>query len=374
MRVSQANPAPDLIDFGIGQPGFDLLPAELLRQAGQARLDGKDTSFLNYGLEQGDEFLRHALARFLSEQYASPVDPAHLFISAGASSALALICMLYTKPGDVVLVEEPSYFLALRIFADYGLRVISLPVDDAGLDPDAVETILSQYRPTLLYTIPTFQNPTGVTLSPTRRARLAELARQHDFLIVADEVYHSLSYASSPPRPMAAYAGEGHVLSIGSFSKILAPGLRLGWIQAAPEQIARVTNCGLVDSGGGMNPLAAALVRPLLENGGQNEYLTELRTTYAARVNALNAALARELGDRARWRRPEGGFFFWLELLPEYDTDALLDKARLQRVSFQPGPKFSSRNGLHHCLRLSFAFYAIPQLEEGARRLAKAVR
>jgi DNA-binding transcriptional MocR family regulator len=378
LRAAQVNPRPDFIDFGIGQPGFDLLPAQALQRAAQTRLDGRDSTFLNYGIEQGDGFFRHALAAFLTGEYGWAVDPDELFVTTGASTALSLICTLFTRRGDVVFVEEPTYFLALRIFEDHGLQVVGLPMDGAGIDPEALEMMARRHRPVFLYTIPTFQNPTGVTLSGARRERLVALAREYGFLIVADEVYHSLAYSTTPPAPLAAHTATQQVISIGSFSKILAPGLRVGWLQAAPDLIARFVSCGLLDSGGGLNPFTSALLQPLLDGGEQGRYLDHLRGVYGTRIATLDAALRSALAEYPqgdiRFDRPDGGFFFWLRLPNGMDADALQQQAAAEGVGYQPGVRFSSRGGLQNRMRLSFAFYDEPALEEGARRLARVLQ
>lgn len=228
IRTTQANPGPNFINFGIGQPGLDLLPLDFIRQAADLRMRAGDTTLLNYGYELGDGYFRLALAHFLGRGYGIPVGAEFLMTTAGASQALDLICSRFSKPGDVVFVEEPTYFLALRIFADHGLEVVGLPTDDDGLVIDSLVDALVDRQPAFIYTVPTFQNPTGITMAEERRQQLVALAQAHDFLVVADEVYHLLDYAMLPPYPFAGYIDGERVLSIGSFSKILAPGLRLG--------------------------------------------------------------------------------------------------------------------------------------------------
>ena len=372
-QTTQAHAAPDVIDFGAGHPADALLPRTLLQEAAALRLAQPDSSLLQYGLEQGDGYFRYALAQFLARRYASPVDMEHLVVTSGASQALDLICTLYTQPGDVVFVEDPTYFLALRIFADHRLRAVPIPTDAHGLDVDALEMALASQRPTLLYTIPTHQNPSGFTLPQERRTRLVELSAQHGFLIVADEVYHLLSYAAAPPPPLAAYADSGTVLGLGSFSKILAPGLRLGWVQAAPQHMHRLYTSGLLDSGGGLNPFTSGLVRTVLEEGWQDEYLAQLHGVYRQRITALHAALQEHLGDLVTYAIPTGGYFFWLRLPTEIDAAALFARAAAHKVSFRPGVRFSSRDALHNYLRLSFAYYDEAELAEGVRRLKAAM-
>lgn len=372
VRTNQIHLAPGRIDLGIGQPGFDLLPVDLLRRAADHRLAQGNPYLLNYGYEQGDGYTRLALAEFLTQQYGTPVDPDHLFLTAGASQGLDLICTLFSQAGDVIFVEEPSYFLALRIFADHRLRVVSLPTDADGLDLDALEAALTQQRPAFLYTIPTFQNPAGVTLSAPRRARLAQIAAAHDLLIIADEVYHLLAYSAAPPPPLALSAGQAPVLALGSFSKILAPGLRVGWVQGSPGLIQKLTLCGLADSGGGLNHFTAAIVRSVLELGWLDPYFDQLKAIYGARADVLAAALRRDL-PQAQFDPAQGGFFLWLRLPSEVDTEALLPAAHRHGVGYQPGVRFSSREGLGNYLRLSFAFFGAAELREGAARLAETI-
>ncbi len=372
VRSTQVSLPPGMVHFGIGQPDFSLLPMQLMATAAAHRLAQGDPSLLNYGAEQGDGYFRLALADFLAAAYGQAVDAERLLVTGGASQGLDLICTLFARRGDVIFVEEPSYFLALRIFADHGLRVLSLPTDADGLDLDALEQALAMHQPAFLYTIPTFQNPTGATLPPSRRARLAELSRRHDLLIVADEVYHLLNYGAPPPAPLAAYADEASILSLGSFSKILAPGLRLGWMQGTPAAIEKVALCGLTDSGGSLNHFTSGLVRSLLELELLGPYIAQLKAVYAARAQALSAALRRELPD-ATFADAIGGFFLWVTLPEAVDTSRLLETAQRFQVGFQPGVNFSSQGGLRHAMRLCFAFHNIPALELGVVRLRQAL-
>ena len=230
--ITQINVSPEVIDLGLGDPDEDLFPLELLQRSAEAYFASGDRQPLQYGAEAGNGYFREALADFLAKASGASIAPESLFVTAGASSALDLICTLYTCPGDTIFVEEPSYFLALRIFADHGLRAVPIPMDDDGLRIDVLEEELTRQRPKLVYTIPTFQNPSGRTLSQARREKLVEIAQRDNFLVVADEVYHFLGYTQAPPQPFAAFAKDvEQVISVNSFSKILAPGLRLGWMQ-----------------------------------------------------------------------------------------------------------------------------------------------
>lgn len=362
-----------MIDLAIGQPSPWLLPVEAMAKAAAHCTGHPDCVLLAYGAEQGDGHFRVALSKFLGKIYLQPIDAAQLLVTNGASQAIDLICTLFSKAGDTIFVEEPTYFLARKIFADHQLKPVSLPMDADGLIVDALEEELKRTRPAFLYTIPTYHNPTSVCLSASRREKLVELSRRHDIMVVADEVYHPLSYTSAPPPPLAVSCVSAKVISLGSFSKILAPGLRLGWLQAAPALVERIVQCGLLDSGGGLNPFTSGVVRSAMELGLMDENLTLLKETYSRRMQTMGAALRSRLPASARFIDPAGGFFIWLSLPEGTDTLDLLAKAKSRNVEFMPGSKFSSRQGLKNCLRLSFAYYDTPELLEGVERLAAVV-
>lgn len=361
------------IDLGIGQPSLSLLPTPMFREAAAHRLGRGEPHILQYGAAQGDGYFRRTLARFLTQHHGVPAEMDQLLITAGASQALDLICTRLTRPGDTIFVEEPSYFLALLIFRDFRLNVVGIPMDDQGLIVEALEEELRKHRPVLLYTIPAFHNPSGVTLSAERRARLVALSQAFGFTIVADEVYQMLHYTTVPPPPLAAHIGTGSVLSLGSFSKILAPGLRLGWIQAAPARLAELLHAGLLESGGGLNPFTSGIVQSVIELGLQETCLAHLTTVYAARAAALTNAVRQYLPESVEMTEPAGGLFLWMRLREQRDAQELLATAERHEVSFQPGSKFSSSGGLRDCLRLSFAYYEIDQLIEGVARLGRAL-
>lgn len=373
MQITQLNIPPRMIDLGVGQPSISLLPLDKIKQAAEHRMNQGDASILQYGVEQGGGYFRHALSQFLSGGYRTAVDPDQLFITAGASQGLDLICTHFAQAGDTIFVEEPSYFLALRIFADHRLKIISLPIDENGLIIDALEEKLTEHNPAFVYTIPTFHNPSSVTMSASRRESLVHLSEKHRFLIIADEVYHLLAYTVTPPPPMVTYDNTGAVLSLGSFSKILAPGLRLGWIQAKPALVNRLTQSGLLESGGGLNPFTSSLVQSALELGLQRDHLAYLKRVYRLRSKSLSTSLNDLLPPSVTFTEPGGGFFIWLRLPDGADTEALWIAARQRGVNFQPGPGFSSRRGLQNYLRLSFVYYDIEELREGSKRLASVL-
>jgi 2-aminoadipate transaminase len=370
-QTTQAWAPSDVVDFGIGHPQDAILPTDLFRAA---MAKGIEPYPLQYGTELGDGYLRLALAEFLTDSYGVTCNPEPMFITNGNSQAIDQVCSVFAQPGDVVFVEEPSYFLALDIFRQHHLRIVGIPVDDDGLRIDALEAALAVERPAFIYIIPTFQNPTGCTLPLDRRERMVALAQEHEFLIVADEVYHLLSYTSTVPPPMAAWADSGVVLSLGTFTKILAPGLRLGWIQAAMPLIQRLAAAGFILSGGGLNPFTSAIVKTLIEDGSLRNYLNFLRTTYRERVMVMDASLSAHFPQTVKYYVPAGGYFFWLRFPDGTDTATFLPKAAEHKVGFRSGSKFTVDGSLAHYMRLSFAYYDSPTIERGIASLAKAIR
>lgn len=377
-RVAQVAEKENVINLGIGQPEMAILPNEQIQAAMLEYWADPHPHYLAYGHEPGPDNLRHALATFLTAEADDPTAYDDLFISGGASQALDLICTLYTKPGDSIFIEEPTYFLALRIFEDHHLNMVTIPMDDQGLITDALENELKTHRPKFVYTIPTFHNPSGITQSAERREKLVKLSVEHNFLIVADEVYHLLHHFpdEKPPRPkpLASYVDRKTVISVNSFSKILAPGLRLGWIKTAGVHLDTLWRSALLDSGGGVNPFAAQPVRIMIESGRLTRYLNDLKKLYRQRINALDEALqSTSLNRIVTYHKPLGGYFFWLRFPDDFDTEKLWPIAQKHGVGFQRGPGFSSHKRLNNFARLSFAYYPVPQLKEAVLRLEKAV-
>jgi len=235
------------INFGIGQPSADLLPVDIVRQASQSFFAGAEPFELNYGVTQGDERFLDSLAGFLTKSYGVPAASSELFVTGGNSQALDMVSALFANPGDTVFVEEPSYFLAFQIFRDHGLNIVGIAVDEDGLSVDALQQALQKHKPAFLYTIPSYHNPGGQCTTGERRQRVVELAEKHDFLVVADEVYQLLYYYDAPPPAYGTMADSQRVISLGSFSKILAPALRLGWIQTSGFVRERLKSHGFVN-------------------------------------------------------------------------------------------------------------------------------
>jgi len=372
LPITQSQISPDIIDLGAGEPNPSVFPLEMIRRAAEERFAQGDASFLQYGAEQGDGYFRLALAQFLTRGYGLPINPENIFVTAGISSALDLLCTVFTQAGDTIFVEETTYFVAPKIFADHRLNIVPIAMDENGLLIESLEENLKRFKPKFLYTIPIHHNPTGITLTETRRTRMIELSQQFDFLILADEVYQLLSYTDNPPKPFAAYTNIENIISLGSFSKILAPGLRLGWIQAHSQKIKRLVTSGLLDSGGGMNPFTSAIIRGVIESGDLEKHIHDLIEIYRSRLQKMDSLLRQHLPN-ITYTIPRGGYFFWLRFPEHINAIELRKQAQSFQVDFRQGTLFSSRGESQNYIRLCFAHYDEEHIEQGILRLKECL-
>jgi 2-aminoadipate transaminase len=367
-----------ILDLGWGHPDPALLPVEAMSRAAATALAQHGANALAYGVEHGPGTLRHWLLERIARDEGRAPAPDELMITGGVSHALDQICTLLTRPGDVVLVESPVYHLAVRVLRDHPLELVAVPRDEHGLRLDALaETIAELNRrgnfPRLLYTVPTFHNPTGTSLAPERRVQLVALAAQTGVTIVEDDVYRELSYDGPPPASLWSIAPPGVVVRLGSFAKSLAPGLRLGWLSADRETVARITGGGMLDSGGGVNHYTAVTVGALCTAGDFDAQVARLKAAYRERRDALFAALQEHLPPACSFDKPGGGFFQWVRLPEGMNAIELLPRAEAHGVAFIPGPRFHLEGGGANTLRLAFSLYGPADLREAAVRLGNAV-
>lgn len=260
---------PGIVEFGWGHPDAALLPTADLARAATYALETAGAEALAYGAEQGPGRLIEAIRQRLAQTEGDVPPEDHFLISGGISQALEMLCVQLTRPGDVVLVGEPSYHLAQKIFRDHGLQLVGVPSDAQGLHVEAIDALLTMLRRrgervALVYHVPTFNNPSGATLTPDRRYALAALARREGLLMIEDDAYAELWYDAPPPPPVYNFAPGGPIIRLGSFAKSLAPGLRLGWVQADPQIVQRCVAGGLLDSGGGVNHFTAHVAAAFL--------------------------------------------------------------------------------------------------------------
>ena len=370
-----------MIDLAWGHPSPELLPVDGLRRAADRVLDRYGTDALTYGYAAGPGPLIDWVCDRLGAIDDRTPTPESVLITGGNSHALDQVATLLTEPGDCVLVESPTYHLAVRILRDHPVELVPVPSDAEGLRVDALPETTAAIRRRggrvrLLYCVPTFSNPTGVSLAPERRRQLVEFAAAEEVVIVEDDAYRELSYDGPALPSLWSLAAPGTVVRLGSFSKSLAPGLRAGYLTANADIVDRFRDGGLLDSGGGVSHFTSLMVA---EFGRTGEYATNvehLRAAYCERRDALTTALLAELGSEVEWRLPEGGYFLWIALRREVDARALLPRAEAAGTSFMPGPTFflepDDADG-RRSLRVAFTRYPPAVLAEAARRLARAI-
>jgi len=367
-----------VVELAFGEPDPALFPTEGLAQACAEVLADGGGAALPYGANAGPEDLRRLLVERIAALEGRTTGVDEVLITGGNTQALDQVVGLFCEPGDVVLVELPTYSLGLGILRDHPVHVEAVTVDDRGLDVDAFVAKLDELRHAgrtvrALYTVPTFHNPTGVCLADDRRRRLVDVCAEREVLIVEDDVYRELWYDEPSPPSLWSLAPPGVVLRLGSFAKTLAPGLRVGWLNGTPRQVERVASSGLNESGGCVCQFTACVVARFVEDGRYDAQVERLRQAYRGRRDVLVAALAEHLPNECSFRIPGGGFFVWVTLPGSAPGQEVLPLAEARGVSFVPAVN-SHLDGSDRGLRLCFTMYDAEQLAEAARRLGDAVR
>lgn len=370
---------PGIIDLAWGHPDPELLPVDGIRQATARVLERYGADALNYGYAAGPGPLIGWLCRRLAEVDARGARPDELAISAGSSQALDQVATLFTRPGDVVLVESPTYHLAVRILRDHPLELVAVPADDEGLRPDALRATLLDMRRhgrrvAFLYTVPTFHNPRGVSIAPERRRQLVEIADAEKLTIIEDDAYRELSYDGPAPPSLWSLAPPGTVIRLGTFAKSLAPGLRSGFVSADSATIDRIVDSGVLDSGGAISHFTSLVVAEFAATGDYARNVEKLRAAYRGRRDALLTGLTEYVQDRAHWQRPAGGYFVWVTHAAHASAAALLRQAEAHGTAFIPGSVFYLDGETNSSIRLSFSRYPPERLAEAARRLGLAMQ
>ncbi len=363
----------DVVRFAMGSPAAEAIPTQVLAETAATAL-GRSDAF-DYAATEGDPPLREALLDVLRGT-TDETSPDRLTVTAGGMQGLDLACKLFVDPGDLVVVESPTYTNGTATALSYGAELLEVPVDEDGMVVDALPDLVRRAgrAPTAIYAIPTFQNPSGATLSLPRRLRLLQLAREWGSIVVDDDPYALLRFEGDD-LPSLRELGEGDplVFSVRTFSKTIAPGLRVGWVDAAPELQPLLVNAKqAMDTC--TNLPAQRLVAGFLAGGHLAGHLVTQRAEYRRRKDAMRAALAEQLGglSGARWTDPQGGFFLWVTL-PGVDCQALFEVALAEGVAFIPGRAFSPSGGFPDALRLCFASVPPARIVEGVTRLRRAV-
>jgi 2-aminoadipate transaminase len=370
---------PEVISLAGGLPAPECFPAEELTMAAEGILAREPLAALQYGLTEGYRPLRALVIERMKARLAIDVAQEQVLITSGSQQGLDLLGRLFLTSGTLVAVEDPTYLGALQAWHPCAPRYVTVPVDEDGLNVDALERMLADgVRPQFLYIMSCFQNPTGITLSHERRRALVEVVSKYGLPIVEDDAYGELYYGEERPLPVASMDMEmhgelRHVVYLSSFSKVLAPGLRVGWMAAPEELISKLTQ---VKQGVDLhtNSLSQATVYEACRDGLLDRHVPFIRSFYRTRRDVMLTALEQHMPEDVRWVRPEGGMFVWITLPPHVDSTQLFHTAIKHDVAFVPGATFYANGGGQNTMRLNFSLPTPAQIEEGITRLGQAVR
>ena len=374
-RPSRTAPA-GMISFVYGDPDAGSLPLEEMADAAAYLAEQNRRETLAYANPVGPDGLAVALAEKLKRDYDVDVDPEQVLLSTGAAAGLGLVVDMLVDAGDVVLADAPAWMGATGMFRLAGAEVVGVEIDEFGIDPAGVEAALDKLEAEgksakFLYTIPTFQNPTGVELSVERRHALAKLADKRGLLILEDDAYIDLRFEGEKKPTMFSLSKNDSVLLFGTLSKTIAAGLRLGWC-AGPADVIGILSRGRTDSL--RNTYTSALAEWFIQTGKHAEHINQLRDIYGAKCEHMLAALKREMPEGTTWTQPRGGFFIWVTLPDGVDAVDMIATARENLVDYIPGPSFYSDGSGRGSLRLSFSNVSSEEIDTGISRLAATVK
>ena len=372
---------PGIISFAGGFPDSAMFDVEGIRAASNAALTEEPGAALQYGATEGYNPLREQLAAFMTAKGAKEVAADNLIVTTGSQQALDLLGKTLISPGDKVIVEGPTFLATIQCFRLYGAELISAPIDGNGVKTDELEKLIAEHQPKFVYLIPTFGNPSGAMLSLERRKAVLEMAVKHNTLIVEDDPYGDLYFGDAPPPSLlnlsATVPGSRELLvHCGSLSKVLSPGLRVGWMIGPAELLAKATMCKQF-SDAHTSTFAQATAAQYLKAGRMPATLANVRKVYAERAQAMGDALRKELGDAIEFVQPQGGLFVWARLTGAggkvADGNVLAKRAIEKGVAFVPGTPFFCANPDHATFRLSFATADADKIREGVARLGQAL-
>lgn len=372
---------PGIISFAGGFPDSAVFDVDGLRAASAQALHDDAAAALQYGATEGFEPLRQQLAQLMQARGAQAVAADQLIVTTGSQQGLDLVGKVLVEPGAPAVVEGPTFLATIQCFRLYGAKLLSVPIDADGVQVDVLEQLMQAHRPRFVYLIPTFGNPSGAMLTRERRKRVLELAVQHETVVVEDDPYGELYFDAPPPPSLLALSHEvpgsrDWLVHCGSLSKVMSPGLRLGWMVAPPALLSRAVMCKQF-SDAHTSTYAQATAASYLASGRMPAALDNARRIYGARAAVMCQALRDELGDAVEFVAPRGGFFVWARLTgaggSERDSTVFAKRAVERGVAFVPGAPFFSAEPDRSAFRLSFATVGEDKIREGIRRLAAAL-
>jgi len=375
----QAAGPPGTISFIYGLSDPSTFPLNEFKSCFDQVFQKNASLAFQYGPEQGyGPLIDYLRERFKKKENVS-IERSKIMLTGGASQALDHICSLFTRQGDIVIVEAPTYYESLRLFSDHGLNVFQVNIDEAGIKVEELETVLKRLKNKrksvkFLYTIPNFQNPSGISLSLARKKAILKVVQDWDLYLVEDDVYHDLAYEEIPPPSFFSLANGNHVLRLGSFSKILAPGLRMGWLIAPEKFINLLVESGLRRMGGGSNPLIANVISIFCAQGWLEPHLKFIRSHYKLKRDIMFKSLEAFMPESISWTKPRGGFFVWLKLPQNLGAKEVADWTRNLGVLVSAGDEFFAEFPSAPYLRLAFSYLGKDRIEEGIAKLARVIR
>ena len=371
---------PGIISFAGGFPDPAMFDVEGIKEAANKALTAEPGAALQYGATEGYQPLREQISAFMGTKGAT-VAANELIVTTGSQQALDLLGKTMISPGDKVIVEGPTFLATIQCFRLYGAELVSAPCDSHGVKTDELEKLIVEHKPKFVYLIPTFGNPSGALLNLERRKKVLELAVKYNTLVVEDDPYGDLYFGAPPPPSLLALSASvpgsrDLLVYCGSLSKVLSPGLRVGWMVAQPELLANATMCKQF-SDAHTSTFAQATAAQYLKAGRMPATLDNVRKVYAERAKVMGEALMRELGDAVESTQPQGGLFFWARLTGKggklQDAGEFAKRAIEQGVAFVPGVPFYAANPDTATFRLSFATADVGKINEGMARLGKAI-
>lgn len=371
-----ATPDPrHLISFAGGLPDIPSLPGEQLLRAARAVIDREQKEALEYGGTYGPMPLRDAIAERSTRIEGIPVTRDNVIIASGSAHAIGMVCETLLDPGDYVMVESPNFPGSMRTIRSFGAHQVAIAMDEHGMRTDILAAELQKLadqgrRAKFIYCIPTHQNPAGCTLSLERRHELLELARKYGTFVLEDDAYGELWFETPPPPSLFALSNGDHGIKVSSFSKILATGLRMGWITGAPALVSRIA---ALRYDMGSSPFLGRVIAETIRNGDLDRHIENLRGIYLRKLERVEDALARYCADYCGYVRPLGGFFLWLQLQPGMSSRDVQMAANERGVIVGQGPQFFADGQATNHLRLAFSYVAMEEIEEGIHRLGAAM-
>lgn len=358
---------PGMISFAGGNPAASALPDQQCAELARELLLEKGKALLQYGATEGYAPLRESLVPYLKERFSFTCRPEEILPVTGSTQAMDLLCKALIDPGDKVVVENPTFLGNMQAIRLYQAQLLPVDSDEDGVKVDELEEVFKKEHPKLFYVIPTFQNPTGRTLSLSRRRKIAELASRYGVVVAEDDPYRDLRYAGQELPSIKSFDEEGWVAFMGSFSKVISPGLRVGFL-AANANLLRKCTIGKQSSDVHTANLNQAIVDAYLRRGMLAPHVKEICQSYAQQMNAMLGLLSK-CGGVARYTKPEGGLFIFAELNEGMDAAKLLPKAVEKGVAYVPGTHFYPCGGHENTLRLNFSMSTLAQIEQGMEKL-----